>query len=118
MSTMKAALPWILLGFTTGAAIQAQTITSLSPASTPAGGPSFTLTIKGVGFNSYFGRPIALWNGQNLTATLSSDFQQIMASVPAGLIVTPGTANIQVRIATYSANITGTAGPSNIGRIR
>src|SRR4051794_23692434 len=59
---------------------------------------AFTLTINGTGFNNSYGSPMVLWNQQTLSSTLSSNSQQITASVPASLIANPGTANIQVLI--------------------
>src|SRR6266700_3295476 len=113
-NTIKAILPWIALACLPEAAIQAQTINSLSPASAAAGGPAFTLTISGVGFNDYYGPPRVTWNSQVLSSTLSNDFQQITAAVPASLIANSGVADVQVFIATYSVSIAVTA-PTYIG---
>ncbi|MBL8173254.1 MAG: IPT/TIG domain-containing protein [Bryobacterales bacterium] len=67
-------------------------ITSLSPGSTIAGGPAFTLLVNG----SRFGDAELLWNGVSLNI-LNIAGNLITAQVPALLIATPGTANVQVR---------------------
>src|SRR5258708_713797 len=118
--TITTTLPWIAFACLPGAAIQAQTINSLNPASATAGGPAFTLTIRGVGFNDYYGPPKVTWNTQTtLNSTLSNDFQQITAAVPAALIASPAVADVQVFIATYTTSIAFTGTPyigSNIVR--
>jgi hypothetical protein len=68
------------------------TITSLSPPSATAGGPTFTLTVNGTGFNS----PAAVqWNGSNLQTTFVSS-TELTATVPGNDISTAGTASIVV----------------------
>src|SRR5260221_6859788 len=99
LNALRTALPWIMLTCLPVAAIQAQTITNLNPNSATAGGPSFTLTISGIGFNNSYGQPIVQWNQQPLSSTFSSNTQQILAQVPGGLILNPGVATIQVLIA-------------------
>src|SRR6266571_3702504 len=111
---IKATLPWIALACLPEAAIQAQTISSLNPASATAGGPAFTLTISGVGFNDYYGPPRVTWITQILSSALSNDFQQITAAVPATLIASPVVADAQVFIATFSVSTAVTA-PTYIG---
>ncbi len=66
------------------------TITSLSPASATAGGPSFTLTVNGTGF---LPGAIVQWNGTDLVTTVVSG-TQLTATVSAGLIVSVSTANV------------------------
>jgi hypothetical protein len=100
LNMMRAPLPWIALACLPGAVIQAQTINSLSPSSTQAGGPAFSLTLNGVGLNSVDGAPKVLWNGQNLNVTSSSG-SQITATVPSSLIASAGTANVQAQVAFY-----------------
>jgi hypothetical protein len=68
------------------------TITSLSPPSATAGGPTFTLTVNGTGFNS----PATVqWNGSNLQTTFVSS-TELTATVPGNDISTAGTASIVV----------------------
>ncbi len=81
-------------------------ITSLSPASAAAGGPTFTLTVNGTGFAS--GSSIH-WN----TAPLATSFvsaTQLTASVPASLIAAAGSASITV-VNTGGTASTATAFP-------
>jgi hypothetical protein len=68
------------------------TIGSLSPASTTAGGPAFTLNVTGTNFVS--GATVQ-WNGTVLTTTYGSA-TQLTAPVPANLIATAGTASVTV----------------------
>ncbi len=68
------------------------TVSSLSPASTLAGGSSFTLTVNGSGFVS--GATVN-WNGTALTTSFISS-SQLTASVPASSISSPGSASISV----------------------
>jgi uncharacterized protein (TIGR03437 family) len=89
-------------------------ITSLSPASVPAGGPAFTLTVNGSNFLS--GATVA-WNGAALPTT-SAGATQLTATVSATLIAAPGTAKITViNVGPVSSNevalpITSTAAAS------
>src|SRR5439155_25893515 len=99
LNALRRALPWIMLACLPSAAIQAQTITNLNPDSATAGGPSFTLTISGIGFNNSYGQPIVQWNQQPLSSTFSSSTQQISAQVPAVFILNPGVATVQALIA-------------------
>src|SRR5882724_1486312 len=98
LKALRTALPWIALACLPGAAIQAQTITSLNPNSATAGGPSFTLIISGIGFNNSYGQPIVQWNQLQLSSSFSSS-TQILAQVPSGFIQNPGVATVQVLIA-------------------
>ena len=85
------------LTFTIG---QTLTLTSLSPSSTAAGGPSFTLTVNGSGFNA---NTTIFWNSQQLTAT-PVNAGQITATVPANLIAQPGTAAVKAQNGNVSSN--------------
>jgi PKD repeat protein len=67
-------------------------LTSLSPASTQAGGPAFTLTVNGRGFTPAC---VVRWNGADRSATFVSA-TQLTASIPATDIATPGTAQVTV----------------------
>jgi hypothetical protein len=67
-------------------------ITSLSPASTPAGGAAFTLTINGTGFAS---NSAIYYSNLQLTRTYVSA-TQLTAAVPANLIATAGVANLVI----------------------
>lgn len=70
------------------------TLTSLSPNTTAAGGPAFTLTATGTGFSS---GSIITWNGLSLsTSFLSATL--LTASVPANLIASPGTIYVGVSV--------------------
>ena len=79
---------------------QGLTLTSLSPASTTAGGSAFTLTVNGTGFTS--GTTVN-WNSTALTTTFVSA-TQLTAAVPAGLIAQPGTASITASTASQLSN--------------
>jgi hypothetical protein len=68
------------------------TITSLSPASTTAGGPAFTLTVNGTGFVS--GATVQ-FNGANRTTTFVSS-TLVMATITAADIATAATVNVTV----------------------
>lgn len=67
-------------------------IGALSPASTAAGGPAFTLTITGSGFAA---GAVVQWNSTPLQTVVVSA-SQITASVTADLIATVGSAQITV----------------------
>ena len=68
------------------------TISSISPTSTIAGGPSFTLTVDGTNFTS---TSTVDWNGSPLATTFSSS-TEVTASVPASDIATNGTSTITI----------------------
>ncbi len=68
------------------------TLTSLSPASSPTSGPSFTLTANGLGFVS---GAVIRWNGSSLRTTFISN-TQLTAIVPSANLLTSGTANVTV----------------------
>ena len=65
-------------------------IASLSPGSATAGAASFLMTVNGTNFVP---GGAVLWNGSPLATTLSSA-TQLIASVPASLVQTVGSANI------------------------
>jgi hypothetical protein len=67
-------------------------ITGLSPASAPAGGAAFTLTVNGRGF---YPSSILLWNG-SATTTKYVSRTQLKASISAADIATAGAASITV----------------------
>jgi len=70
----------------------APNIATISPTSATAGGPGFTLTVNGAGFNS---DAVVSFNGTNLTTTVVNS-TQVTAAVPASLITTPGTVGVTV----------------------
>jgi alpha-D-ribose 1-methylphosphonate 5-triphosphate synthase subunit PhnH len=73
-----------------------QSISSLSPSSTAAGGPSFTLMVSGSGFvNGLLNSSSVEWNGSALSTTFVSA-NQLNAVVPASLITSPGSVSITV----------------------
>jgi hypothetical protein len=79
--------------FTITSAVQATPfLSSLSPNSVVAGGPSVNLTVNGSGF--VLGATV-LWNNSPLPTTEISAYQ-LLASVPASLVVAGGSANITV----------------------
>ena len=78
--------------FTISPAALPPTITSLSPASTTAGGAAFTLTISGTNFDS--GTTVQ-WGTTALARTYVSA-TQLTAVVPANLIAAPGSATVTV----------------------
>jgi sugar lactone lactonase YvrE len=67
-------------------------VTSLSPASTTAGGAAFTLTVNGTGFTS---ASVVRWNGTDRATTFSSSIQ-LLAAIPATDITTEGTVQVTV----------------------
>ncbi|HEY3128512.1 MAG TPA: IPT/TIG domain-containing protein [Acidobacteriota bacterium] len=75
--------------------LQAQTtatISGISPSSTGAGGPTFTLTVTGANFTS---NSVVRWNGAARTTSFVSA-TQLTATIPASDIATPGTASVTV----------------------
>jgi hypothetical protein len=68
------------------------TLASISPASTNAGGPAFTLNVNGTGFLS---TSVIEWNGTALSTSYVSA-QQLTATVPAADVANAGTAQIAV----------------------
>jgi len=77
--------------------------TSLSPSSTTAGNPGFTLTVNGSNFAS--NNSTVTWNGTNRTTTFINA-NQLTASIPATDITTAGSATVGV-------TTTGAAAASN-----
>ena len=89
----------------------AASITSISPTSAIAGGPAFTLTVNGSGFQS--GAAVQ-WNGNALTTTFVSA-SRMTASVPANLIANAGTAQITVLSGAVTSNaVTFTVNPAPV----
>jgi hypothetical protein len=70
----------------------APVLLSLAPASTPAGGPAFTLVVGG---SSFVPGAVVRWNGADLTTTFSTS-AALSAAVPAANIASPGTVPITV----------------------
>jgi hypothetical protein len=77
-------------------------ITSLSPTSAAAGGAAFTLTVNG---SAFLTGSNVLWNG-SAVATSYVSANQLNATIPAGLIASPGAASVTV---VNSASSTSTA---------
>jgi len=78
----------------------------LNPNNAPAGSNNLTLTLLGNGFAQ---NDTLLWNGTiSLTPTsVSSDGTQIQATIPANLLINPGSATLQVQ----DPNIHNTTSP-------
>ena len=70
----------------------APSVSSISPASTTAGGSAFTLTVNGSNFIS---SSTVKWNGNNRTTTYVSG-TQLTAAITAADIATAGTTNVTV----------------------
>ena len=68
------------------------TATSLSPTSTTAGGPQFTLTVNGTNFVN---NSSVLFNGSPQTTNFVSG-TQLTATIPSSAILTAGTVNVAV----------------------
>jgi hypothetical protein len=68
------------------------TVASITPSSAAAGGPAFTLTVKGTGFVS---QSKVRWNGTDRTTTFVSA-TQLSAAIPAADIATAGSAQVTV----------------------
>jgi hypothetical protein len=66
--------------------------TSISPATTVAGGPAFTLTVTGSKFTA---SSVVRWNGSNRTTTYVSSLN-LQAAIPASDIAAAGSAQISV----------------------
>jgi uncharacterized protein (TIGR03437 family) len=79
---------------------QAPTVTSIAPASVAAGGPAFTLTVRGSGFLS---GAVVEWNGSPLVTTLI-DATQLTAFAPASAIAGPGVVTIAVALQDLISN--------------
>ena len=87
-----------LAGFTVNSS--SLTITSLRPNSAPLGGADFTLTVNGTNFVS---GATVLWGTTSLTTTFVSA-TQVIANVPASLIVSAGTTNVTVSAGSGTSN--------------
>ncbi len=70
-----------------------ETITSMSPVSSPSGSGQLTLVISGSGFVS--GATVVQF-GTTLLTTAVNSANQLSAIVPAALLATPGPANVQL----------------------
>jgi len=71
----------------------APSTTAMTPSSTPAGGPSFGLTVHGSGFAL---GSIVHWNGTPLSTSFMNS-STLAATVPAALIASPGVATVTVQ---------------------
>ena len=78
-------------------------ITSLSPSSATAGGAALTLRANGTGFS---GGSNLQWNGSALPTSFELTTNQLIATIPASLIATPGTASLTVIIPTGTVSNT------------
>ncbi len=67
-------------------------ITGLSPSSVAAGSPAFSLVVNGTNFAS---TAVVQWNGSSLSTTFVSE-TELIASVPANLVASQGSASITV----------------------
>ncbi len=104
------------LTFTVNAASNpVPTTTSLSPSSTAAGGPAFTLTVNGTNFVA---TSVVRWNGSNRTTTYVSA-TQLTAAISASDIASQGTRTVTVFNPTPGGGTSGgrtftiTAPPTN-----
>jgi uncharacterized protein (TIGR03437 family) len=79
----------------------APTVTSITPASVAAGGPSFTLTVRGAGFLS---GDVVEWGGSPMMTTLI-DSTQLTAFAPAAAFTGPGVVTIFVTRRDLNSNI-------------
>ena len=75
-------------------------VTSVSPSSTAAGGPTFTLTVIG---SEFLGSAVVYWNNSALSTVFVTG-NQLTASVPASLIAEVGTASITVKSGGATSN--------------
>jgi uncharacterized protein (TIGR03437 family) len=82
----------ITFGISAGPSPSPISITGLSPSSTAAGGPAFTLTVNGTGFV----KGAAVLFDSVSTTTIYVSATQLTASIPANLIATAHTATVQV----------------------
>src|ERR1035441_1898102 len=90
------------------------TVSSLSPASAEASGPTFTLTINGTGFQN---GAFAFWGGVSRLPSTFISSTQLSVSVAAALIASPQTVTLVVtnpdgqQTPQFSFSITGTPVP-------
>jgi hypothetical protein len=68
-------------------------ITQLAPPSMNSGGPAFTLTVNGSNFAA---KATVNWNGTAQTNTTFVSANQLMVTIPASAIATPGTVKVSV----------------------
>ncbi len=71
------------------------TLTTLTPDRTQAGGPAFALVVRGTSFLAGPSPTLVYWNGTALPAMVRSA-TELVVSVPATLIATPGVATITI----------------------
>ncbi len=67
-------------------------LASITPTSTPAGGPAFTLTLNG---SNFVGNSVVRWNGSNRATTFVSA-TQLTAAISASDIASQGNASVTV----------------------
>ena len=67
-------------------------ISQLAPDSATSGGPGFTLTVNG---SNFAGNAVVSFNGTNMATTFVSA-AQVMVTVPASAITSPGTVPVSV----------------------
>jgi hypothetical protein len=68
-------------------------ISQLAPPSMTSGGPAFTLTVNGSNFAA---KATVNWNGTAQTNTTFVSANQLMVTIPASAIATPGTVKVSV----------------------
>lgn len=95
----------ILAGF-----VEAQTITSLSPASTSLGAPTLTLTVNGTGFTSL---SVIQWDGANQVTTFVSSTR--LTTTIAASLLTFGTHSVRVRISIFPTAVFTNTLPFTVG---
>ena len=102
-------VPGATLSAATQFPINPPAITTLSPATVSAGGPTFTLTVSG---GNFIPGSSVQWNGTSLP-TIYNSATQLSASVASSLITAGGTASITVQNAVGAASsaVTFTIGP-------
>ena len=71
------------------------TITSVNPTTVTAGGPLFTLIVKGTGFVNDSIQSVVAWNGVEETTVFFSS-SEVRAFIPAKDFANPGIANVTV----------------------
>jgi hypothetical protein len=85
---------------TTGGTASTPSITTLSPASTAAGSPAFTLTVNGSNFGS---TSVVYFNGV-AQSTMFVSANQVAAAIPATAVTTAGTLPVYVHSGIYNSN--------------
>src|SRR5262249_10342654 len=91
--------------FTITSAPSGPSITSLSPSSAQTKGAAFTMTVDGAGFVN---GAVVKWTQNGQTTALSTQYVsavRLTASVPAGLLQSPG--NVQVTVSNPTGNPSG-----------